>query len=146
MPMLIPIISFLIIFLSQISCAEQTQTSIPLRFDFGNPAPYGGASTVITIQGKEIPLLLDTGAKKSELSLSPHALTNLNVKFTSEYECFKTIDGEYCEQTFIIPEIKLGSFVIKNVKGTMMSKLWGGNDEDFKENEASRNGVIGFAL
>jgi len=117
-----------------------------LQFDFGNPAPYGGPSTVITIQGKEIPILLDTGAKKSELSLSSHALKNLNVNYTGKYECFKAVDGKYCEKTFIIPEVKLGSFVIKNVKGIMMSKLWGGNDEGFKENEASRNGVIGFSL
>ncbi|HZW61304.1 MAG TPA: aspartyl protease family protein [Candidatus Babeliales bacterium] len=135
-----------VILLSQITFAQPTQTSIPLQFDFGNPAPYGGPSTVITIQGKKLPILLDTGAKKSEVTLSPYALKNLNVKFTGKYECFNAVDGRYCEKVFIIPEINIGSFVLKNVKGTMMSKLWGGNDEDLKENEASKNGVIGFSL
>lgn len=132
--------------LAQISCAQQTQTSIPLRFDTGNPAPFGEPSTVITIQGKRMPILLDTGAEQSGLSLSPHALNHLKVKFTGKHKCFKAFDGKYCEKTFIIPEIKVGSFVVKNVKGITMSKPWGGNAEDFKETEASRNGVLGFSL
>lgn len=123
-----------------------TQTSVPLKFDVGNPAPYGGPSTVITIQGKSIPILFDTGAKKSDLVLSKHALKNIRAKFTGKQICFKAMDGQHCQKEFLIPEVTIGSFVIQNVKGTLMTKLWGGKDESFRETEASRNGVIGFNL
>lgn len=126
--------------------ATRTQTSIPLEFNVGNPAPYGGPSTIITIQGKEIPIIFDTGAKKSDLVLTKHVLKTIHVKFTGRQICFKAMDGKHCQKEFLIPEVKIGSFVVKNVKGTLMTKLWGGHDEFFKETEASRNGVIGFGL
>lgn len=143
------LIVILLLFSSLVFAQKLTpayQTNLPLRFDTGNNAPYGAPSTVISIQGKDLPILFDTGAKNSELVLSQSALENLRVKFTGKKKCFKAFDGRHCQKEFIIPEVKLGTFTVKNVKGTLMEKLWGGNDANFKETEASRNGVIGFAL
>lgn len=135
-----------IIFAQSQKASATIQTVLPLRFDSGNQAPYGLPSTVITIQGKKLPILFDTGASKAELVLSQEALKNINVKFTKKKICFKAFDGKHCQKEFIIPEIKLGAFVVKNVKGTLMTKLWGGHEENFIPTEASRNGVLGFGL
>lgn len=122
------------------------ETSLPLKFNTGNPSPNGLPSTIIIIQGKKIPIIFDTGAKKTEITLSESALKNLHVAFTGRQICSMAFDGRYCGKEFIIPEVILGSFVIKNVTGTVMSKLWGGQDKNFKPTEASRDGVIGYAL
>lgn len=135
-----------IFLLSQVLLAHPNETILPLQFDFGNPAPYGGPTVVVMIQDKAIPLLLDTGAKRAALHLSEYALKNIQVQFTGEEECFDALDGKHCEKIFIVPEVNLGVFTIKHVKGLLMSTLWGGNEEGFHENEASKNGVIGFEL
>lgn len=122
------------------------ESVLPLQFNSGNPAPYGVPSTSIIIQDKEIRLLFDTGAFKSEIVLSEQALRNIRVKYTGKQICFNAMDGEHCQKEFIVPEVKIGKFVIKNVTGTVMSKLWGGNEKGFQESEASRNGIIGLAL
>ncbi|MGE3919693.1 MAG: hypothetical protein AB7F64_01900 [Gammaproteobacteria bacterium] len=119
---------------------------LPLKFDTGNPSPYGLPSTIITIQGKQLPLIFDTGASKSDIILSKYALNGLHVKFTGKSLCYKSFDGSHCEKEFIVPKLKIGNFIIRNVKGTLMTKLWGGNDAGFKDSEASRNGVIGYGL
>ncbi len=123
-----------------------TETVLPLEFNTGNPAPYGLPSTTIKIEGKSLLIIIDTGAKKTEITLSPYALKNIHIKYTGKIICFNAFDGRHCEKEFIIPAVQLGNFVIKNVKGISMSKLWGGNDDGFKSTEASRNGVIGYAL
>lgn len=147
--MRITLLFMVFIGLTQIAVAESqsvTETSLPLKFDTGNPAPDGMPSIFITIQGKKLPILFDTGAKKTQLALTKQALKNIDVHFTGKEICFNAMDGKHCQKEFIIPEVVLGSFTIKNVKGVLMSKLWGGNDEDFIETEASKNGVVGFAL
>ncbi len=125
----------------------QTKTTLPLQFNTGNPAPYGMPSTVIFIQGKKIPVILDTGAMKSELVLSKHALKNIQVKYTGKNICFHAVDGKYCQPEFILPEVKLGSFTVKNVTGSLMAQLWASNHtQGFKATEASKDGVIGLVL
>lgn len=91
-------------------------------------------------------MIFDTGAYKTEITLSPHALKDIHVTYTGKQHCFPAMDGQYCEKEFIIPELKIGDFVLKNVTGQLMPKLWGGHDEGFKATEASRDGVIGLAL
>jgi len=71
---------------------------------------------------------------------------NIKVQYTGKEICSKTMDGKYCEKEFIIPEVKLGSFTAYNVKGVVMPKLWGGNDEGFIPSTASNNGLMGFSL
>ena len=121
-------------------------TSLPLAFNTGNPEPHGLPSTIISIQGKILPIIFDTGASKSEITLSHHALKGLSVEFTGNQVCTTALDGEHCEPEFIIPEVTLGDIVLKNVKGTLMEQLWGGDDDGFISTEASENGVIGYDL
>lgn len=61
-----------------------TQTTLSLQFNTGNPAPHGMPSTFISVQGKEIPIILDTRAMKSEVVLSEHALVNIKVNYTGK--------------------------------------------------------------
>ncbi len=125
---------------------ETKEDSMPLKLDTGNPAPYGLPSITITIQGKTLPILFDTGAKKYGLALTKEALKNIQVHFTGNKICSLSTDGQHCEDEFIIPEVHVGHFTVKNVKGALLTKLWGGNDANFKESEASKNGLIGYQL
>jgi predicted aspartyl protease len=126
--------------------AEIIQEAIlPLKFNTGNEV-HGLPSCIIEIQGKNIPLILDTGASKYELALSRYALKNIKAVYHSKKECSKTISAKFCAETFIIPELKIGPFFLYNVQGIIMPKLWGGNDANFKHTEASKNGVIGLRL
>jgi hypothetical protein len=138
----------LLSFTSIISYAQDAnaieQTVLPLKFNTGNLAPYGMPSTTIMIQGKTIPLLLDTGASNVGIVLSAEAIKNINVQFTGKQDCFESMDGKHCEKKFIIPEMQMGKFTLKNVSGTLMPKLWGGNDKNFKPTQASKNDVIGL--
>ncbi len=143
--------NILFIFLTCINTAwgnEPTQTTLPLEFDTGNPAPYGMASTVINIEGKPFPIILDTGAKKYGLVLTKEALKKIHVHFTGKVVCSNSVTGKHCEREFIVPEVKLGSFTVKNVEGILVKHFWGGlhGDDDFKVTEASRNGLLGYAL
>lgn len=105
--------------------AEMIQEAVlPLKFNTGNEV-HGLPSCNIEIQGKNIPLILDTGASKYELALSRYALKNIKVIYHSKKECSKTISSQFCAETFTIPELKIGPFFLYNVKGIIMSKLWG---------------------
>lgn len=140
----------LLLFLTHIVFAQSvklSETILPLKFDTGNPAPYGMASTVVNIEGKSFPIIVDTGAKKYGLALTKEALQNIHVQFTGKMICSNSTTGKHCEKEFIIPEARLGEFTIKNVHGILVTHLWGGNYNDgFKVTEASRNGLMGYAL
>ncbi len=142
-----------LLFILCLNCAavakpEASQSVLPLKFDTGNPAPYGLPSTVINIAGKEYPIIFDTGAKKYGLALTKKALEGIQVRFTGKKICSTSVRGRDCLDEFIIPEVQLGEFTVKNVKGVVLekSKLWGGNGQGFKETEASQNGLMGFPL
>lgn len=121
------------------------ETVLPLQFNTGN-ASHGLPSSVVKIEGKTIPLLFDTGATNYEIVLSEHALQNMSVHYLEKKNCGKTISGKVCMQEFIIPEVQIGQFTLRNVRGGVMSKLWGGNDKGFIQTGASKNGVIGLKL
>src|SRR5689334_8855467 len=87
-----------LLFISSTSWAA-SQTIVPLQFS------QGMASANVVIQGKTIPLLLDTGASQTVIALSPSALQNLKVNFTGEQHCSRTVSGVVCMKGFIIPEI-----------------------------------------
>ncbi len=111
-------IAALFIFLFCLNSAwasQPTQTTLPLEFNTGNPAPYGMASAIITIEGKALPIIVDTGAKKYGLALTKEALKKIHVQFTGKFICSNSLTGKHCEKEFIVPEVKLGSFTIKNV-------------------------------
>lgn len=105
--------------------AEIKEAVLPLKFNTGNEI-HGLPSCSIEIQGKNIPVILDTGASKYELALSRYALNNINVVYHAKKECSKTISAEFCAETFIIPKLKIGPFFLHDIKGIVMPKLWGG--------------------
>lgn len=123
-----------------------TETTLPLEFKTGNQPPYGLPSTFITVGKRTLPVIVDTGASNIELVLSRHALGNMPIQFTGNEVCFMAFDGKHCQPEFIIPQVRIGSFVLSNVRGTLMSELWGGKEKDFITTEASRDGVLGLAL
>lgn len=127
---------------------ESFETSLPLQFDTGNSAPYGLPSTIITIEGKSIPIILDTGAKKFGLALTKEALKKIHVHFTGKAICSFSRTGEHCYKEIIVPEVKLGHFSVKNVEGILVDEMWdsGYDEKNFKATEASNNGLVGYAL
>lgn len=126
---------------------QLTQATLPLQFVIGDPPPFLEPTTEITIQGETIPIIVDTGAKKAGVILSEEILKHFNVEFTGQKICLKMIKGQYCQNEFIIPEIKLGAFTIKNVHGVIMPNLFNvlGLDRN-KASKAVLNGMIGFPV
>lgn len=123
------------------------ETTLPLSFDSGNPAPDGIPSTVITIQGRQFPIVIDSGAKKTTLGLTPKAIKGLQVKFLGTEKCTNSLDSQHnCQKEFIIPEITIGGFKLHQVKASLMDPAPWDGDQDFKHTAASDNGMIGFAL
>lgn len=144
----ISLLTLLLLYLNCVAFAKPIvdQSTLPLKFNTGNPAPYGWPSMVITIADRKLPIVVDTGAQKYQIALTSEALKNIPVKFTGNKICSTANTGKFCGDEFIIPEVHLGSFVVKNVTGVKMTKWWGGNDASFKATEASRNGLIGYPL
>ncbi len=135
-----------------LSCLSliQTETALaevvlPLKFDTGNAAPYGFPTTIISIQGQTFPIIVDTGGKKWGVMLREQAIHKLHVQFTGKTICSQTTEGRICLKEIIIPEIQIGDYLVKNVHGTYLPKWWG-HVENFKETEASRNGMLGFEV
>ena len=119
----------LMLLLSHLAFAKEqstdTQTILPLEFNTGNAAPSGFATTTVTIQDKTLPLVLDMGAMPSGISLTRAALQGIKVQYTGQQKCFKMVDGKHCQAQFIIPEVQIGSFRVKNVQGMVMPPLTG---------------------
>ena len=127
----------------QFACTTTT-AKLPVELNSGNPSPYGIPSIEISIQGKTIPVLLDTGANKTEIAFSPQALNGLDVHYTGEETCFQAFDGMQCQKNFIIAQMEIGGIVIKNVSGRVMPKLWGGHENGMIITPAIENGVLGI--
>ncbi len=132
----------LFIFASSIYAAD-TQTTLLLTFNTGNAAPNGLPSTTITIQGKTLPLIFDTGDSTTGVSLTEQALSQIKVNYVNSTRCFNRTDGRHCQREFIIPEINIGGFVVKNVPGSVMPPLTG---QGFVQTDASRNGILGYKV
>jgi predicted aspartyl protease len=134
----------LILFTAQINNTwadnSTSVSTMPLEFS------QGLSSTFVTIDNKKIPLLIDSGASKEFLVLSKHALEGLNVTYTGKIHCITALDGRFCMKKFIIPSVKVGNFVMKNVPGEELKRLWGGSQKGFIATEAAKNGLIGLSL
>ncbi len=121
------------------------QTTLPLKFNTGNKI-HGLPSTVVEIQGKMIPLLLDTGASKSEILLTNHALEGINIHFTGEEHCTQITSKKTCFRELLIPELKIGNFFLHDVKGQLV-KFWNSEaKKNFVGTQASQNGLIGLGF
>lgn len=124
-----------------------TEASLPLEFNTGNPAPYGLPSAFISIHGKTLPIIVDTGSSNAYLMLTRYALGNAPIKYTGHKMCFMAFDGKHCQPEFILSKVTIGNFNLTNVKASIMESLWGGVEEKaFVSTEASRNGLIGLKL
>lgn len=131
------------LFFNVIAFAQLEQTTLPLSFDSGNPAPYGMASTPVKINGKQIPLLVDLGASKEFLALTDHAVKGIHIKYTKTKTCGTSVAGKKCYPDIIISEFKIGQFTLHNVHAVLIHQLWGGNTPK-KMPGAFQYGVIGM--
>lgn len=138
--LIVKILLLLVIQLLAMTCfAEANETTLPLTFSQDAPA------ITVEIQGKNIPLIFDTGDASDAITLSPEALQNLKVHFTGQQVCADSLSGKDCMQSFIIPELKIGDFVLQNVQGQLMPHIWG-NDKGLVMTQAWKDGVIGLPL
>jgi predicted aspartyl protease len=132
-----------LLFLTTISYAGSNEIVLPLQFNSGNPAPYGMASTTVTINGKKIPLLFDLGASKEYIVLRPAALKKLKVHFTGKKTCSNTLTGKICLPNFVINQLELEGSYFYNLPGQSAKSIWGGGVP--KENAgAFKYGLMGM--
>ncbi|HLB56070.1 MAG TPA: retropepsin-like aspartic protease [Coxiellaceae bacterium] len=137
----------LIMLMLTIKCyANSNDTTLHLNFNSGNAAPYGMASTVVTINGHKLPLLFDLGASKDSIVLFPAALKKIKVHFRGNETCSTfgiSFSGKSCLQNFILAKLIIGHFVLHNVPGQFTKQIWGGNAPK-KNRNAFKYGVIGM--
>ncbi|MEM9242984.1 MAG: aspartyl protease family protein [Pseudomonadota bacterium] len=127
------------------------KSTLPLTFNTGNTIPGSETnlpSTIITIENKPIPLILDSGESQVPLALSPAILQQIHYSKTDKKSCATSrVTGKICRPIVIIPNIKIGHFELHHVEAEVMQHLWGGtNSKQFKQTQASENGVIGLPL
>ena len=135
----------MVFLLSTSALAQPFETTLPLQFNTGDKND-GLPSTVITIQNKQIPIILDTGTIDTDIALSREALEGTQVYFTGKDSCYRSLNRYSCQQHFIVPRAQLGGFIVKNIRGMLMEKFWGSNNRHFKETQASHDGAIGLSL
>lgn len=137
-----------VIFFANIVLAEtNNQTIIPLHFGSDFSVPNVIPWVELTIENKNIPVLLDSGLGTTDIALFPKALKKIKVRYTKEEICGISISGKDCQKVFIIPEIKLGDLVVHNVRG--VAAMTGG-DEEYKQKlgktskDTFEEGLLGF--
>ncbi len=106
-PVVNSIVPFIILFLPCFAIGD-IKTTIPLSFNTGNPSPYGLPSTKISIQGKTLPVIFDTGYSKGSIALTAKGLKGLKVKYTGSETCSMTMTEKVCSKDFIIPKVTIG--------------------------------------
>lgn len=112
-------------------------TVLPLSFD----SRYGFPTVSVTIQGHSIPLTFDLGGSRLQLAVSPAVLKRLNINVDHVDSVVHGADARGVKSTykvFLLPEIKLGDFVLNDIKGIEYHP-WGGEG-------APKNGIVGFNL
>ncbi len=112
-------------------------TVLPLAFD----TKYGFPSVSVTIQGHAIPLAFDLGGSRLQLAVSVAVLSGLNIRFKHIDHVAHGVDARGVRSSyeeFILPEIKLGDFILNDIKGIEYHP-WGGEG-------APKNGIVGFDL
>ncbi len=117
---------------------SEVYTVLPLIFDKN----YGYPSVVITIQGNKILVGFDLGAAKTQLSLSTEILKkrHTKVKYTGKVDHITSAQGiKFSQKQFTLPKVRLGNFVISDVKGTERTRPVGGKG-------GSKNGIVGLSI
>jgi len=130
-----------LIFYPQYVHSEENYTEIPLYFSSRIPLVN------VEIENSKIPFMLDTGAAQESIVINESLSKKLKIYKTRETK--KSVDffGNTQEgKEFIISSIRLGDFVLHNIKGTIRQP-WG-----LKKNQkappalAFGNGIIGLKL
>jgi hypothetical protein len=110
----------------------------------------GFPTTSIQIQNHNIPLIFDSGASKTAITLSRDIVNKLHLQMkpANKKVCFHDDTGkETCLREYTLAELKLGQLTMYNVSCQLMDSLWGGHyDEGFVWFDAAKNGVIGLDL
>lgn len=101
----------------------------------------------IMMDSEKVPLMLDTGASNVQLMLRTEVIMKHNVQMTNETGEFKDIVNKTTTfQVFKIPEIRIGNYLIKKIRGKTFDKLWGGSDEGFLVTPGANNGILGLEI
>ena len=121
----------------------QQWATLPLEFSQGLP------SARVTVNGQEIPLIVDLGASRprSAIMLSLELIEALSVGYTSDADSFRDIYGQQVDLDGIAVDlINAGGPIVEDLHGGLFTGLWGGSDVDsgFIETEASTNGILGL--
>ncbi|QLH41807.1 MAG: hypothetical protein HWD59_03165 [Coxiellaceae bacterium] len=81
------------------------------------------------------------------MALTEEALKGVPVKFPGTETCTHSLSGKNCYKDFVVSEVKIGDFILHDVKGQLIKELWDNkHNKNFKETAASRNGVVGVTL
>jgi len=91
----------------------------------------------VKIGEKVLRLALDTGADKVFFAITPNALNEINVKYSTDIE--KNLDAKgtlYKSRTFEIPEVKIGELQLNNVTAS----------EELRDSPDDSDGIIGNRL
>ncbi len=128
-------------------CAQQSHKKIndiyviPLHFESWYP------SIIITVQGKKIPLQLDLGSAKTNLTINPSLLKKFNIKanYTGNSKQVSDSQGRRAIiKEFILSNIKIENLTLNNISGYETHPFpWG---TPGKAPEVAKNGVIGLGL
>ncbi|WP_371362420.1 hypothetical protein SRRS_35680 [Sporomusa rhizae] len=111
-----------------------TSVIVPLEWD---GTMKGMPIVKVKIGEKVLRLALDTGANKVFFAISPNALNEINVKYSTDIKKELDVKGNlYKSRTFEIPEVKIGELQLNNVIAT----------EELRDSPDDSDGIIGNRL
>ncbi len=120
--------------ISETNSNRIAQAIVPLELD---GKMKGMPIVKVKIGEKVLRLALDTGADKVLFAITPNALNEINVRYSTAIE--KNLDAKgtlYKSRTFKIPEVKIGELQLNNVTAT----------EELRDSPDDSEGIIGNRL
>jgi hypothetical protein len=96
--------------------SARTSDGTVIPISISDRLPYVEAE----IGGKRISLRLDTGAFDSGIALLPDDMKRLNVESTGVAKAADAMGNVFEMQSFVVPEVRIGSLILKNVPGNEM--------------------------
>jgi hypothetical protein len=99
--------------LSAMSCSAETAASVSVPIEIVNNFPV----LSLSIGDQEIPVAFDLGGDH-QIELTPEALQKIDVQYLEEtYEWIDAKGNRLKARKFIIPELRIGGAVFRNVEG-----------------------------
>jgi hypothetical protein len=120
--------------ISETNSDRITPVIVPLELD---GKMKGMPIVKVKIGEKVLRLALDTGADKALFAITPSALNEINVRYSTAIE--KNLDAKgtlYKSRTFKLPEVKIGELQLNNVTAT----------EELRDSPDDSDGIIGNLL